>query len=189
MPENTTTTPDLNHPTISRLKAKFPQAGLRATEFRGQTTVVVSPSNLHDVMQFLRDDEGCQYDFLSDVFGIDYLNYPVVMPGRFAVTYLLSSYAKDDRLTIKVYLDPSMDTTGAHVDPALEVDSVTDIWAGAEWPERETFDMFGIRFRNHPDLRRILTFDDFKAHPLRKDYPLQGNRERENYVVVHRDDA
>ena len=72
-------------------------------------------------------------------------------------------------------------------DPALEIDSVTDLWPGAEWPEREVFDMFGIRFRNHPDLRRILTWEEFPAHPLRKDYPLRGRGERETYKVVDRE--
>ena len=69
------------------------------------------------------------------------------------------------------------------------MDSVCDLWAGAEWPEREVYDMFGIRFRNHPDLRRILTWEDFPAHPLRKDYPLRGRGEREMYTVMERGEA
>ncbi len=73
--------------------------------------------------------------------------------------------------------------------PALYLDSVTDIWPGAEWPEREVFDMFGIRFRNHPDLRRILTWEAYPAHPLRKDYPLRGRGEREQYKIVDRTSA
>ena len=87
---------------------------------------------------------------------------------------------------VPAQLEPDV---GGLSDPALEVDSVTDIWPGAEWPEREVYDMFGIRFRNHPDLRRILMWKDFPAHPLRKDYPLRGRGERETYRVVHRKDA
>jgi len=101
--------------------------------------------------------------------------------------YLMASYAHERRLSLKVFLDPSIDTSGIEPDPALELDSVTDIWPVAEWPEREVYDMFGIRFRNHPDLRRILMWRDFPAHPLRKDYPLRGRGERETYRVVERD--
>jgi len=183
------TTKNFDHPTLQLLKEHFPDAGLKATEFRNQSTVVVSPEILHQVMTTLRNDPACQYDFLSDVFGIDYLDYPAQQPARFAVVYILSSSQNNTQLRVKTYLDPSLDTKGIAPDPALELDSVTDLWPGAEWPERETFDMFGIRFRNHPDLRRILTWEDFPAHPLRKDYPLQGNKERENYKVMTREDA
>lgn len=179
----------LEHPALSRIKAHFPDAGLQATEFRGQTTVVVEPSLLHDLLQFLRDDAESNYDFLSNVTGVDYQDYPVKMPGRFAVVYLLASTRHAERLRVKVFLEPSLDTAGNVLDPALELDSVTDLWAGAEWPERETFDMYGIRFRNHPDLRRILTWENFPAYPLRKDYPLQGRLEREHFNVVEADDA
>ena len=83
-----------------------------------------------------------------------------------------------------MFLDPALPTDGIVEDPKLVLDSVTDIWPGAEWPEREVFDMFGIRFRNHPDLRRILLWKDYPAHPLRKDYPLRGRGERENFRVM-----
>lgn len=185
----TTNSPALVHPALARLKAHFPDARLQTTEFRGQTTIVVAPNLLHELLQFLRDDSESNYDFLSNVTGVDYQDYPAKTPGRFAVVYLLASTKHADRLRVKVFLDPSLDTAGIAVDPALELDSVTDLWAGAEWPERETFDMYGIRFRNHPDLRRILTWEDYPAHPLRKDYPLQGRLERENFNVVEADDA
>ncbi len=188
-PTTTTNGPALDHPTLARIKAHFPDAGIQAAEFRGQTTVVVAAGLLHELMQFLRDDAESQYDFLSNVTGVDYQDYPAKMPGRFAVVYLLASTQHAERLRVKVFLNPTLDTAGNAEDPALEVDSVTDLWAGAEWPERETFDMYGIRFRNHPDLRRILTWEDFPAHPLRKDYPMAGNLERENFNVVEVDDA
>lgn len=179
-------TPTLDHPTLPLLKRAFADAGLRATEFRSQTTVIAPPDRLLDIMRFLRDDPDCTYDFLSDVAGVDYLGYPVAQPGRFAVVYLLVSTVHNRRLTVKVYVDPSMDTSGNALDPALVVPSVTAIWPGAEWREREVYDMFGIQFSNHPDLRRILTWKDYPAFPLRKDYPLRGRGEREMYKVVDR---
>jgi len=172
--------PKLDHPTLPLLKAAFPGVRLLATEFRGQTTVVVPKDRLHDVLRHLREDPACGYAFLSDVTAVDYLDYPAKMPGRFGVVYLLVDPKTDRRLTIKTYLDPSIDTSGNAEDPALVLDSVTDLWPGAEWLEREVYDMFGIRFSNHPDMRRILMWKDYPAFPLRKDYPLRGRGERED---------
>lgn len=180
-------TPD--HPTFRHVKAAFPALDLHATEFRGRSTLIVKPSDLHAVMTFLRRDPRCDYNFLSDVTAVDYLGYPASMPGRFGIVYNLCAYARDDRFFVKTFLDPSIPTDGIAEDPALWVDSVCDLWPGAEWTEREVFDMFGIRFRNHPDLRRILTWEAYPGHPLRKDYPLRGRGERESYRVVDRTDA
>jgi NADH-quinone oxidoreductase subunit C len=177
----------LDHPTLPLVKERFGQVKFMATEFRGQTTLVVPETSLHEVARFLRDDPNCSYNFLSDLAGVDYLDYPAEQPARFAVVYNLCSFKFERRLRLKVYLNPSIDTTGIESDPTLFVDSVTDLWAGAEWMEREVFDMFGIRFRNHPDLRRILLWKDFPAHPLRKDYPLRGRGEREHYQKISRD--
>jgi NADH-quinone oxidoreductase subunit C len=179
----------LDHPAFKLVKDAFPGKHFRGTEFRGQSTLIVEPSDLHDVLAFLRNDARATYNFLSDVGGIDYLNYPTKTIGRFAVYYNLLSFSRDDRFFVKVFLDPSIPTDGIAEDPALYLDSVTDLWPGAEWTEREVYDMFGIRFRNHPDLRRILTWEDYPAHPLRKDYPLRGRGEREDYKVVDRTDA
>ena len=181
-----TPTPTLDHPVFAILKQAFPDKKLRGAEFRGQSTLILEPADLHEVMAFLKDDERCAFNFLSDVTAVDYHDYPAETLGRFAVVYNLCSYARDDRLIVKTYLNPSIPTDGIEHDPALVVDSVTDLWPGAEWTEREVFDMFGIRFNNHPDLRRILTWGDFPAHPLRKDYPLRGRGEREAYRVVDR---
>lgn len=175
-----------NHPTLAVVKGAFPGRKLRATSFRGQTTLIVEPGDLHAVMKFLRDDERCAYNFLSDVTAVDYEGYPAKTLGRFAVIYNLCAYDRDDRILVKVFVDPSIPTEGIEHDPALHVDSVCDIWAGAEWMEREVFDMFGIRFDNHPDLRRILLWEDYPGHPLRKDYPLRGRGERESYRIVDR---
>jgi NADH-quinone oxidoreductase subunit C len=127
-----------------------------------------------------------QRDALCELGGVDYMGYPTPMPGRFAVVYVLNCFERTDRLTVKTYLTPSLPTDGTLDDPALYLDSVTDLWAGAEWMEREVYDLFGVRFRNHPDLRRILTWEEFPAHPLRKDYPLRGRGEREQYRIVDR---
>ncbi|MDX2148791.1 MAG: NADH-quinone oxidoreductase subunit C [Planctomycetota bacterium] len=176
----------LQHPTFAIVKNALSGRTFRGTEFRGQSTLVVEPRDLHDVLSLLKTDPRCDYNFLSDVIGIDYLSYPALTVGRFAVIYNLISFARDDRFFVKTFLNPSLPTEGVEVDPALELDTVCDLWPGAEWPEREVFDMFGIRFRNHPDLRRILTWEDYPGHPLRKDYPLRGRGERETYKVVDR---
>ena len=179
----------LDHPVFALVKEKFPGRTFRGTEFRGQSTLIVEPKDLHEVMAFLKSDARTSYNFLSDVMGIDYLNYPTKTPGRFAVVYNLISFSRDDRFFVKVFLNPSVPTEGIVEDPALWVDSACDLWPGAEWPEREVFDMYGVRFRNHPDLRRILTWEEYPAHPLRKDYPLRGRGEREQYGVIDRTSA
>ena len=186
--------PHLEHPTLALVKSAFTGTRFYATEYRGQTTLLVPVDKLHDVMAFLRDDPACQYNFLSDVIGIDYLHYPATpgprdVVGRFAVVYNLLSHANNRRLFVKVFLNPSLDTSGIADDPALHLPSVTDLWPGAEWTEREVFDMLGIRFDHHPDLRRILLWEEYPAHPLRKDYPLRGRSERETYRVADRDYA
>ncbi|RLS65056.1 MAG: NADH-quinone oxidoreductase subunit C [Planctomycetota bacterium] len=180
-------TPTLDHPTLDLVKKAFPDVRFLASSFRDMTMLVAPPEHVHKVLRFLRDDPACDYNFLVDLFGLDYLEYPIEQPGRFAVGYQLLSHQFERRLVVKAYLNPSIDTSGIEVDPALELQSACDLWAGAEWPEREVYDMFGIRFKGHPDLRRILMWKDYPAHPLRKDYPLRGRGEREHFVVVDRD--
>ncbi len=185
--------PTLDHPALPAVKAAFPDAKLFATEFRGETTLVVEPALLHELLHFLKHGPHTACDFLSDLVGIDYLNYPQPKEGaphgRFAVVYNLESTTKHHRLFVKVFLDPTLDTAGTDDDPALHLPTATDLWPGAEWLEREVFDMLGVRFDGHPDLRRILTWESFPAHPHRKDYPVTGRGEREDYRVVERDDV
>jgi NADH-quinone oxidoreductase subunit C len=186
---NPATNPVLDHPMFRLVKERMPGKRFRGTEFRGQSTLIVEPADLHAVLSLLKSDARANYEFLSDIAGIDYLGYPAKQPGRFAVLYNLIAIDRDDRFFVKVFLDPTLPTDGTANDPALVLETVTDLWPGAEWLEREVFDMFGIRFTNHPDLRRILLWESYPAHPLRKDYPLRGQGEREQYGVIDRTSA
>ncbi len=151
------------------LLATFP--GLAASEFRGQTRVIAPPDLLLDVLRTLKDQHG--FDFLVDITCVDYLNYRDAK-DRFGLVYLLANTETNDRITVRCFVN----------DPEPSVPSVVELWEGANWLEREVWDMFGIRFAGHPDLRRILLPEEFAAHPLRKDYPLQGRGERHNFPVV-----
>ena len=186
------------HPALKPLKTTFPDAKFLIGEFRGAVTVVVPRENIKDVCTFLRDDPTLRYDMLAELNGVDYLGYPGAK-HRFGVNYGLTSIPRNNRLWLKVFLDPQGDTAPgkdlrdeevvAKGDPGLKVDSVTGVWPGAEWMEREVYDMFGIIFLGHPDLRRILTWNGFGSYALRKDYPLRGIGERENYKIVTREGA
>ncbi|MBN2560557.1 MAG: NADH-quinone oxidoreductase subunit C [Phycisphaerae bacterium] len=143
-----------------------------------QFYIRVEPENLLDVMRFLRNHKRTKFAQLSDLTCVDYLDFPGAT-DRYAVTYSLLSLKHNHRLWVKCFVN----------DPEPKVPSIVSLWAGADWMEREVFDMFGIVFEGHPDLRRILTWDGFEAHPLRKDYPLRGKGEREAFEVVRRDSA
>jgi len=177
------------HPAIQRVKEGLSSMSLRTTDFRDQTTLIADKNDVHELLRFLHDDPQCDFDLLSDVTAVDYLDYPAQSIGRFAVVWILASTTHSTRLIVKTFMNPSIDTSGIDDDPELHVDSSCDIWPGAEWREREVFDMFGIRFDNHPDLRRILLWKDYPGHPLRKDYPRRGRNERINLAIVERKDA
>ena len=179
----------VSHPTFAVIKARFAGKKFRATEYRGCSTLIVEPADLLEVLTFLKTDASCAYEMLSDIAGVDYLNYPAAQPGRFGVVYNLLSLSGDRRFFVKTYLNPSLPTDGIAADPSLVLPSVCGLWSGAEWMEREAFDMVGIRFDGHPDLRRILTWESYPAHPLRKDYPLRGRGERDMYKVLDRTSA
>jgi NADH-quinone oxidoreductase subunit C len=191
----------INHPALQPLKARFPDTKLLVGEFRDMVTVVVPREQILDVCTFLRDDATLRYDMLAELHGVDYLNFPGAR-HRFAVNYGLTSITSGSRLWLKVFLDPEHDTAPGsdhnrlrdeevvgRGDPGLRLDSVTGVWPGAEWMEREAYDMFGIVFVGHPDLRRILTWNGYGNYPLRKDYPLRGVGEREQYKIVTREGA
>jgi NADH-quinone oxidoreductase subunit C len=189
----------ITHPALQPLKAQFPDTKFFVAEFRDMVTVVVPREKIADVATFLRDDPTLRYDMCAEINGVDYLGFPGGAPHRFAVNYGLTSIANNNRLWLKVFLDPSMDTAPktaprdedvvAKGDPALKVPSVTGVWPGAEWMEREVYDMIGVIFTGHPDLRRILTWNGFGSYPLRKDYPQRGVGERENYKIISREGA
>lgn len=143
------------------VRQALPDALLDVREFRGETTLVVAPEALVQVARFLRDTRGLVYNFLSDISAVDY--YPeATRPGRFGVSYHLYSHLYSRRLRVKVFVQED-DTT---------VPSVTGVWPGADWLEREIFDMMGITFEGHPDLRRVLMPQDWEGYPHRRDYPL-----------------
>jgi NADH-quinone oxidoreductase subunit C len=160
--------------TIAALTAKFPQ--VRTSDFRGQTRVVAPRESMYPVLEFLKRDRG--FDLLVDITCVDYLYYRGAT-DRFGLVYLLANTQTNERLTVRVYLN----------EPQLTVPSVVPLWEGANWMEREVYDMFGIEFAGHPDLRRILLPEEFAAFPLRKDYPLQGRGERHNFPVLTRHGA
>jgi len=170
----------LEHPAAAVLKQQFPGVSFKGAHFRGQTQVIVPAAKFPEVVKFLKDGP-LGYDMLCDVTCVDYLNYPGnEHDGRFGLVYVFNSItAGSPRLILRVFLNEA----------DLAVDSLVPLYAGAEWLEREVFDMFGIRFNGHPDLRRILTWDSFQSHPLRKDYPVTGKGERENYPIMTRESA
>jgi NADH-quinone oxidoreductase subunit C len=141
--------------TIAALKALLPD--LATSEFRGDTRVVVPKERLLEAMRVLQAQR--QFDLLVDVTCVDYLNYRDAT-DRFGLVYLLASTLTSERITARVFLN----------EPDLTVPTMYDLWKGAEWLEREVYDMFGIVFDGHPDLTRILMPEDWIGHPLRKDY-------------------
>jgi NADH-quinone oxidoreductase subunit C len=178
-------------PLIQAVSDRFPAAVTASHSFRGDATAIVSSESLLEIARSLKEDAAFQMNFLMDLTAVDFSTFgtkpsrgffsssgvavrpsseipaPDPWPGppadaRFAVVYHFFSLPLKHRLRIEVLLQED--------DP--EVDSVTSLWAGADWLEREVWDMFGIRFRGHPNLKRILMYDEFVGHPLRKDYPV-----------------
>jgi NADH-quinone oxidoreductase subunit C len=147
----------MDSPMLKRLKEKFPDSILETSEFRGELTIVIRKEDIVSVCTFLRDDPELLFNYLSDLTAVDRLG----RKPRFDVIYHLYSIKKSHRVRLKIKLDEGE-----------SLESITSVWSGANWFEREVFDMFGIRFDNHPDLRRILMPDDWVGHPLRKDFPL-----------------
>jgi NADH-quinone oxidoreductase subunit C len=149
----------MNQIVLQSLQGKFGDVVLASVEFRNELTVTVSADRIAEVCRFLKDGE-YRYELLADLCGID-MYTPV---KRFGVIYNLYSLKHRHRLRLKVFVEEHQPN----------VPSVTGIWKTANWHERETYDMFGIIFDGHPDLRRIYMPDDFEHYPLRKDFPLMG---------------
>ncbi len=159
--------------TIERLKQRFNGEGFASSQFRDNARFDIPPADVTGVLTFLKND--CGFDLLVDITAVDLLEYPDAR-NRFRVFYALANTATAERIYIRTHLD----------EPELTLPSAYPLWRGADWMEREVFDMFGIRFAGHPNLKRILMPEEFTAFPLRKDYPLRGRGERHNFPVITR---
>jgi len=159
--------------TIEALTAALGAESLTLSEFRDNRRVAVPAEKLHETLKLLKNALG--FDFLCDIAGIDYLGYEGAT-DRYGVVYALTNTTSGERIFIKAFAN----------DPDPELPSACDLWASANWMEREVYDMYGVTFTGHPDLRRILLPDEFTSFPLRKDYPLRGYGERHNFPTVTR---
>jgi NADH-quinone oxidoreductase subunit C len=159
---------DHGSPILARLLEALPDAVLETHARLGDATARVEPGRIVEVLTFLRDREGLDFEMLTDLTAVDWLGQEL----RFEIVYHLYSVKRNHRVRIK-----------AHVaEAAAQIDSVVPVYASANWMEREVFDLYGVRFQGHPDLRRLLLYEEFDGHPLRKDYakekrqPLVGPR-------------
>ena len=150
---------------VKKVQERFALSILDTLIVRNEITYLIKKDSLIDICRFLKDDFELQLNFLSDVLGTDY--FP--QKPRFEVVYHLYSIPKKHRLRLKI-----------KIEDGESVPSVTSIWSSADWAERETYDMFGIRFEGHPNLKRIYMPEDWDGFPLRKDYPLRGYKDRYN---------
>ena len=150
---------------IDRVKSKFGTSIIDTYVFKDEVTHLVKKESLLDICRFLKEDGELQMNFLVDVLGVDW--YP--SKPRFEVVYHLYSIPRKHRLRLKV-----------KVEEDEKVPSVTSIWRSANWAEREVYDMFGVVFEGHPDLKRIYLPHDWEGFPLRKDYPLRGYKDEYN---------
>ena len=148
-----------HHQLVKILKTQFDGAVGEALEFIGQVSIRIEPARIVEICNFLRDDPETSFNYLSDLTCV---HYPMRQEAPLEVVYNLYSITRNERVRLKVSITESSG-----------VDSVTSVWPSANWMEREVYDLFGVNFKNHPDLRRILLPPDWEGHPLRKDYPLE----------------
>jgi NADH-quinone oxidoreductase subunit C len=146
---------------LARLQARFADKILATESFCGDEEATVAPADWLEVAQFLKTDPECAMDHFIDITAADYPEREPALP-RFDVLVMARSMAKNSRIRVKT-----------RVRDGEELDSLTPVWLGANWTEREVYDLYGVTFRGHPDLRRIMMYDEFVGHPLRKDYPIQ----------------
>ncbi len=158
---------------LAKLRDRLGADRLQSSEFRDNRRVTVPPDRLFEALECLKGE--CGFDMLAELTAVDYLHYPDAR-DRFGVIYLLTNTATGLRLIVKTYLN----------EPDLALPSCYPLWKGADWLEREVYDMYGIVFDGHPDLRRVLMPDEFTHYPLRKDYPLRGRGERHNFPTITR---
>ena len=158
---------------LEKLREKFGADSFTTSEFRDNLRVHVQPARVFGLLMYLKEELG--FDMLADQTAVDYLYYPDAT-DRFGVIYVLLNTTTGARLVVKTMLN----------EPNLKLTSVYSLWKGADWMEREIYDMYGIRFEGHPNLLRILMPQEFATYPLRKDYPLRGRGERHNFPVITR---
>jgi NADH-quinone oxidoreductase subunit C len=154
---------------LSLLRNRFGDQILSDDPAAVPPTLDVKRERIVDLLRFLRDDPALAFDCLLDLCGVDHLNRGT--PDRFAVVYHLFSFVHRHLLRVRAYVPEA----------SPEIDTASGLWPAADWAEREAFDMYGIRFRGHPNLSRILLPDGYEGHPLRKDYPLIGQGERDRF--------
>ena len=148
---------------LQRLRDRFAGAVVETHDHRGDHTAIVDRGALLDVLRWCRDEAELRFDVLMDLTAVDYLKYPGREDGpRFEVVYHLFSVGYNHRLRLKVRVD----------EDDAQVPTAVDLWPIANWFEREVWDMFGVRFAGHPDPRRLLMYEEFVGHALRKDYPI-----------------
>lgn len=158
---------------LARLRDRLGADAFTTSEFRDNRRVIVPAERLFAALEVLKNE--CGFDMLAEIAGVDYLRYPGAR-DRYGVIYGLTDTTSGTRLFVKTFAN----------DPEPALPSVFRLWKGADWMEREVFDMYGVVFEGHPDLRRILMPEEFTAFPLRKDYPLRGRGERHNFPVLTR---
>jgi NADH-quinone oxidoreductase subunit C len=157
---------------LDRLKAELGNRILATSNFRGDDEAVVAPADWLAAARILRDDAACAMNHFIDLTAVDYPEREPETP-RFDVLLFLRSLSKKHRIRLKT-----------RVRDNEELDSLVPLWEGADWTERECYDMFGVRFRNHPNLRRILLYEEFIGYPLRKDYPIKKTQPLVQYRDV-----
>jgi NADH-quinone oxidoreductase subunit C len=150
---------DFASPALRRLLEAFPGAVLATHAQCGDATALVDAGRVVEILRFLRDERGLEFEMLMDLTAVDHLG----RAPRFEVVYHLYSLSRNQRVRVKAGVPES----------PCQIDSAVALWPAADWMEREVWDLYGIRFRNHPDLRRILLYEEFEGHPLRKDYPKE----------------
>ncbi|HEV3163811.1 MAG TPA: NADH-quinone oxidoreductase subunit C [Isosphaeraceae bacterium] len=168
---------DLHARTLATLARLLGDGVFATSEFRDNLRLLVPPARLLDLLRALKNE--CGFALLAELGATDYLGYPEWTRPRFEVHYVLLNLDTTERIVVKTGVD----------EPDPTVPSAVPLWEGANWMEREVFDMFGVRFTGHPDLRRILMPDEFAAFPLRKDYPLRGRGERHNFPKLTREQS
>ncbi len=166
----------MSSPAKELLATKLPQIQAAWTEFRNQARVKISVSSLMQVLLCFRDHGG--FNQLTDITCVDHLELPGAT-DRFEVVYFLLNIQSGERVLVKTFLN----------EPELKLPSATPVWFGADWLEREVYDMYGIEFEGHPNFKRLLLPDGFASFPLRKDYPQQGRGERHNFPVITRSES